>query len=85
MIEPLTRRENDVMELLAHGYGMTEIAEKLVLRVSSVKTHYHNASEKMNIYTSKLDTVRVVLVLAYCNVNLILKTIMDTKGGKYDR
>ncbi len=80
MIEPLTRRKNDVMELLAHGYGMTEIAEKLVLRVSSVKTHYHNASEKMNIYTSKLDTVRVVLVLAYLKEKGVLPADFKIRG-----
>lgn len=77
MIEPLTKRENEIMELLSHGYGITEIAEKLVVTVHTIKTHYNNVSEKMNIYTSKPDTVRVV--------NLILKTIMDTKEGKYDR
>lgn len=80
MIEPLTRRENDVMELLAHGYGMSEIAEKLMISVSSVKTHYRNVSEKMNIYTSKLDTVRVVLVLAYLKEKGLLPSDFKIRG-----
>ncbi len=80
MIDTLTRRENDVMELLAHGYGMTEIAEKLVLCVSSVKTHYNNVSEKMNIYTSRPDTVRVVLVLAYLKEKGILPADFKIRG-----
>lgn len=80
MIEPLTKRENDVMELLAHGYGMSEIAEKLVLTVSAIKTHYNNVSEKMNIYTSKPDTVRVVLVLAYLKEKGILPSDFKIRG-----
>lgn len=80
MIEPLTRRENDVMELLAHGYGMSEIAEKLMISVSSVKTHYRYVSEKMNIYTSKLDTVRVVLVLAYLKRKGLLPADFKIRG-----
>ena len=80
MIEPLTRRENDVMELLAHGYGMTEIAKKLMISVSTVKTHYRYVSEKMNIYTSKLDTVRVVLVLAYLKAKGLLPSDFKIRG-----
>lgn len=80
MIEPLTRRENDVMELLAHGYGMSEIAEKLVLTVTTIKTHYNNVSEKMNIYTSKPDTVRVVLVLAYLKEKGVLPADFKIRG-----
>ena len=45
MIEPLTKRENEIMELLSHGYGMTEIAEKLVLTIHTIKTHYNNIYE----------------------------------------
>lgn len=80
MIEPLTRRENDVMELLAHGYGMSEIAEKFVLTVPTIKTHYNHVSEKMNIYTSTPDTVRVVLVLAYLKEKGILPVDFKIRG-----
>lgn len=45
MIEPLAKRENEIMELLSHGYGMTEIAEKLVLTIHTIKTHYNNIYE----------------------------------------
>ena len=80
MIEPLTKRENEIMELLSHGYGMSEIAEKLIIGVSSVKTHYNNVSEKMNIYTSKPDTVRVVLVLAYLKEKGVLPADFKIRG-----
>lgn len=80
MIEPLTRRENDVMELLAHGYGMSEIAEKLVLAIPTIKTHYNNASEKMNIYTSKPDTVRVVIILSYLKEKGLLPSDFKIRG-----
>lgn len=80
MIEPLTRRENEVMELLAHDYGMSEIAEKLVLAIPTIKTYYNNASEKMNIYTSKPDTVRVVLVLAYLKAKGSLPADFKIRG-----
>lgn len=80
MIEPLTKRENEIMELLSHGYGITEIAEKLVLTVHTIKTHYNNVSEKMNIYTSKPDTVRVVLVLAYLKEKGVLPADFKIRG-----
>ena len=80
MIEPLTPQENKVMELLSHGYGMSEIGEKLVLALSSVKTHYHNACTKLNIYTSKSDTVRVVTILSYLKEKGLLPSDFKIRG-----
>ena len=36
LVEPLTRRERQVLALLAEGYSGPEIAEKLTLALSSV-------------------------------------------------
>ncbi len=80
MIKPLTKRENEIMELLSHGYGITEIVEKLVLTVHTIKTHYNNVREKMNIYTAKPDTVRVVLVLAYLKEKGVLPADFKIRG-----
>lgn len=45
----LNRREYEVLQLLAKGYSNTDIAEKLFLSVSTIKTHLSNLYFKMGI------------------------------------
>ena len=46
LVEPLTRRERQVLALLAEGYSGPEIAEKLTLALSSVKSHIQHVYGK---------------------------------------
>lgn len=39
LFEPLTRREQEILEMLAEGLTSTEMAERLTLAVSSVRGH----------------------------------------------
>ncbi|MGW4633222.1 response regulator [Nocardia sp. NPDC004415] len=58
----LTARERDVLRLVGEGYGNQEIAERLHLGVSTVKTHVANLLDKtgtgnrvrLAVYASKL-------------------------------
>lgn len=45
----LTTRENEVLQLLVKGYSNAEIAEKLFLSVSTVKTHVSNLFLKLEV------------------------------------
>jgi len=45
----LTSRENDVLQLLVKGYSNAEIAEKLFLSVSTIKTHVSNIFFKLDV------------------------------------
>lgn len=45
----LTRRENEILELLGKGYGNKEIAEKLSVSVYTVRTHVYNIYEKLHV------------------------------------
>jgi len=47
LIEPLTSREGEVLELLAHRLTDREIAETLVISPHTVRRHVRNISEKM--------------------------------------
>ena len=47
LVEPLTRRERQVLALLAEGYSGPEIAEKLTLALSSVKSHIQHVYGKL--------------------------------------
>lgn len=45
----LTRREHEVLQLLAKGYSNAEIADRLFLSLSTVKTHASNLFLKMDV------------------------------------
>lgn len=45
----LTPRENEILLLLAEGYGNKEIAEKLVISTSTVYTHRGKLMEKLGL------------------------------------
>lgn len=61
---PLSRREAEVLELLARGCTNQEIADRLFLSVGTVKTHLHNISEKLGA-GNRTETVALARRLGY--------------------
>jgi LuxR family maltose regulon positive regulatory protein len=49
LIEPLSDRELEVLELVAQGLTNREIAERLFITVGTVKTHVHNIYGKLGV------------------------------------
>jgi LuxR family maltose regulon positive regulatory protein len=49
IVEPLSERELDVLRLITEGYSNQEIAAKLVIAVSTVKTHVNNLYGKLGV------------------------------------
>jgi LuxR family maltose regulon positive regulatory protein len=49
VIEPLTNRELEVLELMAQRFTNQEIAVQLVISVGTVKQHTHNIYQKLNV------------------------------------
>ncbi len=49
LIEPLREREQEVLRLIAQGYSNQEIAAKLVVGVSTVKTHINHLFQKLSV------------------------------------
>jgi LuxR family maltose regulon positive regulatory protein len=49
LIEPLTPREREVLQLIAAGLSNPEIAEELVIAVTTVKTHVKNIYGKLQV------------------------------------
>ena len=45
----VTRREKEVLELIAEGYTNPEIAERLFVSVNTIDTHRRNLLEKFNV------------------------------------
>lgn len=45
----LTRREQELLELLAQGYRYKEIAEKLFLSIDTIRTHIRNIYRKLEV------------------------------------
>jgi LuxR family maltose regulon positive regulatory protein len=56
LIEPLTRRELQVLRVLASGKSNQEIADQLVIAVGTVKKHLNNIFGKLNV-TSRTECV----------------------------
>jgi LuxR family maltose regulon positive regulatory protein len=51
LIEPLTSRELEVLNLLADGLSNHEIAQKLILTEGTIKTHTHRIYAKLDVHT----------------------------------
>ncbi len=49
LIEPLSERELEVLQLLAEGLSNGEIANRLVVGVGTVKSHVHTIIEKLGV------------------------------------
>lgn len=45
----LTRKEREILDLLAKGFLYKEIAEKTVTSINTVKQHIHNIYEKLHV------------------------------------
>ncbi|MGH8430229.1 MAG: response regulator transcription factor, partial [Solimonas sp.] len=48
LLEPLTRREQDVLRRMARGQGNQQIADGLFISLSTVKTHINNLFRKLD-------------------------------------
>ena len=62
MIEPLTRRELQVLEMLAQRMTAQEIAQKLVLSDQTVKRHRANIYQKLGVH-SRRDAIAAAATL----------------------
>ena len=49
LVEPLTNREFEVLELMAQRLTNKEIAAQLVISVGTVKQHAYNVNQKLNV------------------------------------
>lgn len=49
VITPLTQREIEVLDLVSKGYSNEDIAEILVIALSTVKCHYNHILNKFNV------------------------------------
>jgi DNA-binding NarL/FixJ family response regulator len=58
--QELTRRERDVLRLIALGQTNKEIAETLSLTVSTVKTHVEHVIDKLHVSDRTQAAVRAI-------------------------
>src|SRR5215213_11906444 len=58
LIEPLTRREREILVLLAQGYSGPEIAEQLTLALSTVKWYVQQVYGKLGVNNKQRAILR---------------------------
>ncbi len=59
-LESLSRRENDVLELLAKRLTNKEIGEQLFIAPETVKRHAHNIFEKLNVGSRRAARAKAI-------------------------
>jgi LuxR family maltose regulon positive regulatory protein len=59
LLEPLSEREIEVLQLVAAGLSNQEIADKLIVGLSTVKKHINNAYAKMDVKSRTQAIVRM--------------------------
>lgn len=60
----LTRREREILQLLAQGCGNREIAQNLVIELGTAKNHVHNILDKLNVKSRRDAALYFALGLA---------------------
>ncbi|WP_020669973.1 response regulator [Amycolatopsis nigrescens] len=66
-VETLTRREREVLALMAEGHGNTELRHRLHIAETSVQKHIGSIFAKLDLPASDTGHRRVLAVLAYLN------------------
>jgi DNA-binding NarL/FixJ family response regulator len=56
----ISEREEEVLRLIAFGYGMKEIAARMDISVKTVEAHRNNASKKLGL-TGRIDVMRYAI------------------------
>jgi LuxR family maltose regulon positive regulatory protein len=66
LVEPLSKREQQILELIAQGLKNQEIADQLFVSITTVKTHVHNIYGKMDVKnrTAAVAKARALQLLA---------------------
>ena len=58
LVEPLSNREIEVLELLAEGFSNSEIGQRLFISLPTVKSHTRNIYGKLDVHNRKEAVVR---------------------------
>ncbi|MCU0374909.1 MAG: response regulator transcription factor [Chitinophagaceae bacterium] len=56
--EQLTRRELEILEMIAQGFSYKQIAEKSFISIYTAKTHIHHIYEKLQV-RNKMDAAKL--------------------------
>jgi len=57
-VERLTKREQEILALLAKGYLYKEIADQLGITLSTVRAHLHTVYEKLHVQSRTQAVVK---------------------------
>ncbi len=64
-LDSLTKRESEVLALIAEGFSNAGVAQKLVITVAAVERHVTSIFDKLGLHRSPDQHRRVLAVLNY--------------------
>jgi LuxR family maltose regulon positive regulatory protein len=64
LVDPLTKREFEILDLLAQRLHNKEIAAKLFISPGTIKTHLNNIYRKLNVTGGRLQAVEKAYTLS---------------------
>ncbi len=73
----LTRREREVMALVAKGKRNRQIAEELVITEGTVEAHLHNIFQKLDVSTRTEASLLFTLTIGQANATLVARGTLD--------
>jgi len=64
LVDPLTKREFEILDLLAQRLHNKEIAAKLFISPGTIKTHLNSIYRKLNVTGGRLQAVEKAYTLS---------------------
>ncbi|MCM1265326.1 MAG: helix-turn-helix transcriptional regulator [Candidatus Gastranaerophilales bacterium] len=73
LLRELTEKEIEVIEKIAEGLTINEVAKDLIIAISTVKTHLSNIRSKFKFSQSDIVNIRVMLCIFWEKYGSLIK------------
>ena len=89
IVEPLTKREDEIMEYICHGYSRRELSEMLGVEDITIATHLRNIYSKLCVSGVSRGATKILAMIVYLKLkgqlpeNFWIRDMNIPMGGGY--